>query len=341
MKDENGRLNVLKQRSKELDICKALLIILVVIGHANVDTRIIKIIFWFHMPVFFYLSGYLLHLPRKSEWKNWAIKKAKRLLIPCLFFWVLCTFIDGNLTAGSFAAFVWGGKRQGGVYWFVTVLFLAELFMSVIELHISSSKIKIMIYAGCYCSAILESTLMIPSDYVLMPDWMKFPWNVDVVPLAIGYLAMGYYGKEQITNWMREGFVGKRMLLTGASIIIFIVFAYAYWEGKFDYRMDMKYSLYPNFVFPLLFPIVAGIILLEMSLILAKMKGVSSVVAYIGMATMSVMYLHVLIIGQIVKRFMGENYSIFWGVIIVLCLSCLFHYIINKNKWLSLLFEGK
>ena len=76
MKDENGRLNVLKQRSKELDICKALLIILVVIGHANVDTRIIKIIFWFHIPVFFYLSGYLLHLPRKSEWKNWAIKKA-------------------------------------------------------------------------------------------------------------------------------------------------------------------------------------------------------------------------------------------------------------------------
>ena len=112
------------------------------------------------------------------------------------------------------------------------------------------------------------------------------------------------------------------------------MFAYAYREGKFDYRMDMKYSLYPNFVFPLLFPVVAGIILLEM-------KGVSSVVAYIGMATMSVMYLHVLIIGQIVKCFMGENYSIFWGVIIVLCLSCLFHYIINKNKWLSLLFEGK
>lgn len=48
-----------KGRNDKVDILRGLLIILVVMGHFN-NGIVHDIIFLFHMPLFFVLSGYLL-----------------------------------------------------------------------------------------------------------------------------------------------------------------------------------------------------------------------------------------------------------------------------------------
>lgn len=47
------------KRIREIDILKGILILFVVIGHYPFINQSIKqIIFWFHMPLFFIISGY-------------------------------------------------------------------------------------------------------------------------------------------------------------------------------------------------------------------------------------------------------------------------------------------
>lgn len=72
-----------------LDIAKALMIILVVIGHYNpIDAPnwyhlILKFIYTFHMPVFLFVSGYVyIATKRKESYFSFLYKKVKRLLVP-------------------------------------------------------------------------------------------------------------------------------------------------------------------------------------------------------------------------------------------------------------------
>ena len=63
------------KRNLTIDVMKGFLIALVVIGHSHWEFG--KIIYWFHMPVFFMISGYLLKVPEKSSEKN-SEKNTKR-----------------------------------------------------------------------------------------------------------------------------------------------------------------------------------------------------------------------------------------------------------------------
>lgn len=58
-------------RIRWIDIFKRILISFVVLGHSNIDYDIIKIIYSFHMPVFFMVSGYLLKMESVGSAKQW------------------------------------------------------------------------------------------------------------------------------------------------------------------------------------------------------------------------------------------------------------------------------
>lgn len=55
------------KRDRSIDILKGILILLVVLGHSRV--KFSHVIFWFHMPLFFIVSGYLLDIPDKQHEK--------------------------------------------------------------------------------------------------------------------------------------------------------------------------------------------------------------------------------------------------------------------------------
>ena len=73
-----------------IDIAKGIGIILVVIGHTIGSQRVNDIIYTFHMPLFFILSGYLLKdIYSIQDFKRNLINKSKRLLIPLLCYMLL------------------------------------------------------------------------------------------------------------------------------------------------------------------------------------------------------------------------------------------------------------
>ena len=74
-----------------VDNSKAIGIVLVVTGHTvGLGEPVYKYIYSFHIPLFFFLSGFLLkqkHL--KTEFFTFAKEKFKVLIIPYLSFWVI------------------------------------------------------------------------------------------------------------------------------------------------------------------------------------------------------------------------------------------------------------
>ncbi|GEM_PF-148466 len=78
-------------RLEFVDIAKAFLIMLVVVGHFNPTTSnnvwdgVVKVIYSFHMPAFMFLSGLLFTYTQKSgSYSAFVWRKAKRLMIPYL-----------------------------------------------------------------------------------------------------------------------------------------------------------------------------------------------------------------------------------------------------------------
>src|SRR4030065_2778158 len=74
-----------------IDHAKALGIIFVVIGHTTgLPVFVMNVIYSFHMPLFFFLSGYLLkesHL--QLPFTSFLKRMWRTLLVPYICFWIL------------------------------------------------------------------------------------------------------------------------------------------------------------------------------------------------------------------------------------------------------------
>lgn len=70
------------QLSRDITITKGLCIILMVIGHAGCPSALFRFIYIFHMPAFFFFSGYFLKISKLDKTKDYLIKKINALYWP-------------------------------------------------------------------------------------------------------------------------------------------------------------------------------------------------------------------------------------------------------------------
>ncbi len=186
-KDKETSVN--NRRIVWIDMLKGLAITIVVVGH-NTDDTIRNFIFCFHMPLFFLLAGYLFSpkSPLTYLKKSWS-----RLIIPYIFFlfvialpdvarmavhndWSGCCKLVGRL--------IYGGqilKGAYGVFWFVTVLWVAQnIFNLILNNQIGIWMLPLLIIMGY-----LFSLIAVP-----------LPWNISGVPMALVYIWIGYIFKR-------------------------------------------------------------------------------------------------------------------------------------------------
>lgn len=77
-------------RNQAIDIAKGITIILMVVGHASCPEGLYKLIYSFHMPLFYILSGYFLTEDSLANTRSFVLKKWKKLALPLL----ICGFIS-------------------------------------------------------------------------------------------------------------------------------------------------------------------------------------------------------------------------------------------------------
>ena len=128
-------------RDKSLDIAQAFCNILMVVGHSGCPTYLYDFVYMFHMPCFFFVSGWLLNEKYVTDLKTGLIQKAKGSYYPFVK-WTLIFLLFHNVFASmhiyensySWQTFIervirtftmTGSESLLGGFWFLISLFWA------------------------------------------------------------------------------------------------------------------------------------------------------------------------------------------------------------------------
>lgn len=137
------RQEAVQRRDATLDIAKALCITLMVVGHSGCPGYFGRFIYMFHMPCFFFISGWLLNDKYILNPRSGLLHKAKGSYLPfvkwgCLFllchnlFALLHFYPDTYSLPDTAVKFVrtltmTGAEQLLGGFWFLISLFWASV----------------------------------------------------------------------------------------------------------------------------------------------------------------------------------------------------------------------
>ncbi|MCI1901406.1 MAG: acyltransferase family protein [Bifidobacteriaceae bacterium] len=229
-------------RLKWVDAFKGLGILLVIVGHTSRIPAVTQFIYSFHMPLFFWLSGYLFTL---RPVRTFLRRKSLTLLVPYAFFgvvsWFFWAFVEHNYADSMDTALpvllnVFIGKAGNTNYqadapiWFLLCLFLAEaVLLGVVWLARFIAKLSIPeISHSAFVSdeaarprvqswrRLLEASVVatftvaagVAGALLLNAKLDRWPLALDIVPTAFAFMGVGYLCKMVVmavkgSEWVR------------------------------------------------------------------------------------------------------------------------------------------
>lgn len=190
-----------RKRYDYLDITKAITIFLVIIGHTtgNLDTPHFRLVLYaFHMPLFFMVSGVVIRTHRSSgygaaHWLDFLRKNILALAVP-YFVWAV---LYSNFSFPNLLRLLYGSweriSETGTVtsLWFLPCLFVARILM---ELTLMSSKLFKKLDRHLYAAIIAVPAFAV--GFLLPRLEHGYPWNANVSFTALGFMLVGYALKE-------------------------------------------------------------------------------------------------------------------------------------------------
>ena len=182
----------------EINILKGIGILLVVLGHT--ETPLSTVIYTFHMPLFFLLSGYCFSITKYRNFKPFLLSRIKSLVVPYFSFSLIIFalyianrylhfYAPLNISLRDAFIGIFVNMRSTKYYismWFLTCLFVAEiLFYFICRLSKSNMKLLAILLI---ISSIIGYAYCIYVKKVL-------PWNIDLSFTAVAFLGIGYLSK--------------------------------------------------------------------------------------------------------------------------------------------------
>ena len=168
-----------------IDIYRGVGIICMVLGHVGFGKAFSLFIHAFHMPMFFFLSGYFYKGTSYNKVNKFVIKKVKALLIPYLLYTVFHYII--HLVENQRRIDILELMRMlifnqyipiAGALWFLMALFLTEVIYFFLDYYIGDMFVK-------NCLVAFLTLLGCVAHY-----WIKQP-----IPLSLGaaFVALGFF----------------------------------------------------------------------------------------------------------------------------------------------------
>ncbi len=232
------------ERYRDIDLAKGLGILFITLGHIKYTPPLIsKILYSFHVPLFFVIAGYLFSQKTlKNTFKAFLIKKAKALLKPYLV-----------LAVGIFLKSVFVGIIQSDYtsvfncfkslllqqrytpLWFLSALFISNLFFYLI---CKLSKRKLIIFL---ISLLLSAAFITYGVLIKKP----LPWNIDAAFVALIFMAAGYCLKDFTFYLKRNKFLTA--LFGAFCLTVMLVMIYInYRLGAENFELFLsKYGIPP------------------------------------------------------------------------------------------------
>ena len=307
---------------KWIDVFKGIGIIAVVVGHIW-DGLISRMIYVFHMPLFFFISGYLSK--PVMDYRAFFTKKVKSLIIPyivylSLLYMAFHGFPELTLKriAINIARPIIGGRFLGGtlgVFWFVTCLFLTQQIMNYLLVKFERKTVL--------CIMIFFLVLSYINALVFPEFWL--PWDANVVLASAPIYYIGYTFKKKVFK--------LNNIIIFIGIILVCGFTYLYPNNFYD----MKKAIYG---YPFITFISSILLILGVKIAaeyLAEREIFEKPIAELGKASMVIMYLHQPI-QYVVKNNFSEDGLI--RIIAAITISYLAYLLFTKNKYTNALLLG-
>jgi fucose 4-O-acetylase-like acetyltransferase len=197
-----------QQRLDFLDVAKGVGISLVVLGHLLSTNVLRQVIYAFHMPLFFFITGYIIYSNRIGFSKDRICKLFKSLLIPYFSFSFLYLFVyewPASISGIKDLVFKTLCLRGMAPLWFLASLCFAELiFLFALQIKrdwIGHFLILILILINVFCFSKINLWNM--NGYISQP--LLFVMRTSLSTIFVGG---GYYYAFYISN-CREKYVYK------------------------------------------------------------------------------------------------------------------------------------
>lgn len=177
-----------------LDAARGLAILLVVLGHIwETDGLLPVLIYSFHVPLFFIISGILTAYSGRERrpLKDFVLSGLRGLILPYLFFELVFLVISGvrsHFDFSSQGAHIYDClllKPLNVPLWFLPTLFLAELLLLLLLRLLRDRRLCALLCLALYLLPLADGGHLLPDAAARLF-------------LAAGFLAAGYFSSELV-----------------------------------------------------------------------------------------------------------------------------------------------
>lgn len=278
-----------KTRVDYFDIAKGIAILCMVIGHTIKNKYILNIIFSFHMPLFFLISGYFF----KKD-KNVIKKGFKRLIIPYIVTAISIIAIKtlsailtkddiiSTISKWTFAALFGSSSIEGkniitgeniiaiGAIWFLLSLFFAQILLKVV-LKIKKIKFQILILT------------VISGIGFILPNYIWLPFSIETSLITVIFLYIGYI--------VRDKKLLEKSIPTPIKLVMLLLWIVVIFQKRVG-CVSNQYSLY---YITILGTVCGSYFILQISKLIEKYtKYMKKILIYSGKHSLQILCIHLI-----------------------------------------------
>lgn len=278
------------KRDARIDAAKGVAIALVVLGHAKgIPREFTVLVYSFHVPLFFLLSGWLSHRRNSQTAAQVLSTLSRTLLVPYVFFffmsygyWLLTRQIGEKALRWGQAPW-WeplGGLATGigpQLYVHPALWFLPALFITALTYFILRKKLQPSIIA------VLVLLLVLPWVAFFPGLGLRLPFALDVLPAALFFYACGALAGRAISL--------PRSMLVGSALAAALLAPWL-WLAWSNGRVDINQLRFGASAWKF---VLAGLLGTSIVLSASPLLARSAIVRWMGRNTLLILCTHILV----------------------------------------------
>lgn len=304
----------IKERIIWIDSLKGIGIFYVVLGHIilalNAPSFYNQYIYSFHLPLFFFVSGYLFNIGKYPKFISFLKKRAKSLLIPYFVFAVLAYIFlvilqqfnllnigysfEGinNLIFLPLTKILYSHNLDpfNNPIWFLTCLFIVEMYFYFLKKYTKNTR---------YLLLFLIISSVVGYSSRLLTDF-NMPWNLDIALMCVVFYGMANIYKNQINDLLNKLLRNRYLTLAILSIFLAANILFVYLNDA------MGVTDYGNYFFFF----IAGFSGILFYMIISKMIPYSKILNFLGKNTLIILCIHAMFSSFIlteIHNYLNEN----------------------------------
>lgn len=195
-----------EKRIMWLDLARGVAMLLIIIGHcAGISDRLKHIIFSFHVPLFFILSGFVYRKKEKSVWKDFKqlmLPYGMVVLVSIIFNVYLNKAVNVEYIKQILRSALYGygadfyDIRLIGAIWFLPTMFFTRRVMNFLFSIDMAEKYRALWVLGTVILGIKIAAY----------TWV--PMNIDIAFVTVGFMYVGYLLKNKDIRLEKDYLIG-------------------------------------------------------------------------------------------------------------------------------------